>query len=106
MERVDAGDRFAAVRPVARDPVEREPVERLLAAEADRERAVDAAEPVFPAARRVDDPDEVRFAAAVEPRAVDLGLMPLRINRIRHISLARLTGYRGRVPFVTRPARR
>ncbi len=67
-ERLEADPRVAAaLRPAERDP----PDLTVL----DRERALVAFELGFPAARRVDDPDDVRFAAAVEPRAVDLGLI-------------------------------
>ncbi len=86
----------AAARPVDRDVLDRDLVVPDFAFD-DRERVVVDPELGFPEARRVDDPADVRFAAAVEPRAVDLGLMGLRINRISHISLAHLTSYVVRV---------
>ncbi|MCP2159040.1 hypothetical protein LX12_000204 [Williamsia serinedens] len=72
--------------------VERDAVDRLL-----REVPADA----VPDRRvPVDRRPEAAFdcdAGAAERRAVDLGLMPLRINRIRHRSPVHLTGHTGGV---------
>lgn len=91
-----AGDRDpdrapAPDRAEDRDDAPREVVDRLL---------VEAVAVVPPRRDAVARRPEAAFDCevdAADPRAVDLGLMPLRINRIRHRSPVHLTGHTGGV---------